>query len=118
MADSSCYTEYISLHDTLHKVIFLRQLLKGLSLLPSGLTPLYCDNDAACQLTEDQRWHAKVRHFRVKYHTTRDLVDSNELKVLHVRSTDNATDILTKSLSHSDFKHLCQYLGIHSPHVM
>jgi hypothetical protein len=117
MADSSCYMEYISLHDALHEVIFLRQLLEGLSLLPSGPTPLYCDNNAARQLTEDQRWHAKVRHFRVKYHTTRDLIDSNELKVLRVCSTDNAVDILTKSLGHSNFKCLHQYLGIHSPHM-
>jgi hypothetical protein len=116
-ADSSCYAEYISLHDASHKVIFLRQLLEGLSLLPSGPTPLYCDNDTARQLTEDQRWHAKVRHFRVKYHTTRDLVDSDELKVLRVRSMDNAMDILTKSLGRSDFKHLHQYLGVHSPRV-
>jgi hypothetical protein len=102
-ADSSCYAEYISLHDAFHKVIFLQQLLDGLALLPSNPTPLYCDNDAARQLTEDQRWHSKVRHFRVKYHSTQDLIDSNELTVLRVRSSDNTADILIKSLCHQDF---------------
>jgi hypothetical protein len=116
-ADSSCYTEYISLHNASHEVIFLRQLLDGLALLPSDPTPLYCDNDAARQLTEDQHWHSKVRHFRVKYHSTRDLVDSNELTILRVRSSDNTTDILTKSLCRQDFLRLCQYLGIRSPHT-
>jgi hypothetical protein len=105
-ADSSCHAEYISLHDASHKVIFLRQLLDGLHLSLTEPTPLYCDNDAARQLTEDQRWHAKVRHFCVKYHSTRDLVELDELKVLHVRSSDNTADILTKSLSRADFVRL------------
>ena len=97
-ADSSCYAEYISLHDASHEVIFLRQLLDGLRMPPSQPTPLYCDNDTARQLTEDQRWHAKVRHFRVRYHSTRELVDFGELKVVAVRSSDNTADILTKAL--------------------
>jgi hypothetical protein len=46
-ADSSCYAEYISLHDASHEVIFLRQLLDGLHLSLTEPTPLYCDNDAA-----------------------------------------------------------------------
>ena len=88
-ADSSCYAEYISLHDASHEAIFLRQLLDELNMPLSEPTPLYGDNDAARQLIEDQRWHSKVRHFRVKYHSTRELVDFDELKVLRVRSSDN-----------------------------
>lgn len=114
-ADSSCYAEYISLHDASHEVIFLRQLLEGLNMLVNGPTPLYCNNDAARQLTEDQRWHAKVRHFRVKYHSTRDLVDADELKVIRVRTSDNTADILTKSLTRPDFQRLRSYLGIRPP---
>ena len=32
IADSSCYTEYIALHDASHKTLFLWQLLKGISI--------------------------------------------------------------------------------------
>jgi hypothetical protein len=78
-------------------------------------TPLYCDNNAARQLTEDQRWHSKVRHFRVRYHSTRDLVDTDELKVIGVRSSDNMANIFTKSLSCADFECLRLYLGIQPP---
>ena len=58
--ESSCYADYISLHDTSHEVIFLQQLLDGLLMPMHELTPLYCDNKAAQQLTEDQHWHSKV----------------------------------------------------------
>lgn len=46
-ADSSCYAEYITLHDASHEVIFLCQLLDGLKLLLFEPTPVHCDNDAA-----------------------------------------------------------------------
>ena len=38
VADSLCYAEYIILHDAPHKVVFLRQILNGLQLLPNGPT--------------------------------------------------------------------------------
>jgi len=38
VADSSCYAEYMALHDAAHEAIFLRQLLDGLCLLPSSPT--------------------------------------------------------------------------------
>ena len=34
VADSSCYTEYIALHEAAHEAIFLRELLGGVGLLP------------------------------------------------------------------------------------
>ena len=73
VADLSCYPEYITLHDSSHKVIFLRQLLKGLQLLPNGPMQLPCDNDndaTSCLtgLTEDHVWHCHTKHIWVKYH--------------------------------------------------
>jgi hypothetical protein len=53
VADSSCYAEYIALHEASHETTFLRQLLDGLDFLPEGPTPLHCDNDAASHLAED-----------------------------------------------------------------
>jgi hypothetical protein len=114
-ADSSCYAEYISLHDASHEAIFLRQLLAGLDHPAAEPTVVYCDNDAARQLTEDQRWHARVRHFRVRYHSIRELVDNDELKVSSVRSTDNTADIFTKPLARADFSRFRDRLGVLPP---
>jgi hypothetical protein len=116
-ADSTCYAEYIALHEASHEVIFFRQFLDGLMLGTMDPTPLYCDSDSARQLTEDQRWHSKVRHFRVKYHSTRELVDFGELLVIGVRSTDNTSDIFTKPLGRSAFEHLRHFLGLRFPRV-
>lgn len=84
VTDSSCYAEYIALHDASHEAVFLRQLLSGVNLLPPSPTPLFCDNDAASQLTEDHIWHSRVKHIRVKYHYTRELVADGQLVVQRV----------------------------------
>ena len=68
VADSLCYAEYIALHEASHEVVFLRQLLDGLHLPPSAVTPLYCDNDATSLLTEDHMWHSRIKHICVKFH--------------------------------------------------
>jgi hypothetical protein len=39
VADSSCYAEYIALHEASHEVTFLRQLLSGLDFPISGGSP-------------------------------------------------------------------------------
>lgn len=57
VANSSCYAEYITLHESAHEATFLRTVLDTLHFLPSSATPIYCDNIAASILTEDHVWH-------------------------------------------------------------
>jgi hypothetical protein len=116
VADSSCYAEYIALHEASHETTFLRQLLDGLGFLPEGPSPLHCDNDAASRLAEDQTGHPSVKHIRVKFHSVRQLVEEGDIKITRVRSADNTADILTKPLGRSDFLRLRQYLGIRPRH--
>jgi hypothetical protein len=112
VADSSCYAEYIALHDASHETIFLRQLLDGIGLAEPNATPLHCDNDAASRLAEDHVWHPQVKHIRVKYHSIRQLVANGEVSVTRVRSCDNVADIFTKPLARTDFERLRTYLGL------
>jgi len=114
MADSSCYAEYIALHDAMHKANFLCQLLAGLQLHPSKATPIHCDNKAATILSEDHVWHPRVKHIRVKYHYVRQQVEEGEIAIARTRSMDNVADILTKPLGRIDFMRLRGLLGLHA----
>jgi len=94
------------MHEASHELLFFRQFLDGLDMPVFDATTIYCDNEAARQLSEDQRWHARIKHFRVRYHTIRDLVHLDEMKVLGIRSSDNVADVFTKPLGPTDFARL------------
>jgi len=117
VADSSCYAEYIALSEASQEAIFLRMLLEGVKFPDKKPSHLYCDNDAAIKLAEDQVWHSKGKHIRVKYHYVRDQVLAKEIKVNRVRSKDNPANIFTKALGHPNF--LCHrtHLGLVAPTV-
>jgi hypothetical protein len=115
VADSTCYAEYIALHDASNEALFLRDLLSGLSFGTSTPTPILCDNDAATHLAQDQVWHSRVKHIRVKYHKVREHVENGDTSIARVRSSDNIADILTKALGRSDFVRLRHYLGVLPP---
>jgi hypothetical protein len=102
VANSSCYVEYIALHEASHEVVVFCKLLSALVNNLTSPTTVYCDNDAASILTEDHVWHARMKHICVKYHYVRELVTNKELAVHCVRSADNTADILTKPLSRTD----------------
>ena len=112
VADSTCYAEYMALHDAAHEAIFLRQLLAGLHFLPSSPSRLLCDNDAATRLTEDHVWHPHTKHVRVKYHFVREQVLAGDITVTRVPTKENTADIFTKPLGKVDFQRLRHYLGI------
>jgi len=112
VADSTCYAEYIALHESSHKAIFLCQLLGDIGFPCRGSTPLHCDNDAATRLAEDHVFHLQVKHICVKLHSIYDMITFGDIKLLWVHSEDNSANILTKSLSRSDFLRLRDYLGL------
>ena len=113
--DSSCYAEYIALHHANKETVFLRELLEGLGFPPDTSTPLKCDNDAARRLVGDQSNHVNVKHFCVKYHTTRDLVDEGIVHIVRIPSADNVADIFTKALARPTFINFRDLLGLKSP---
>ncbi len=115
VADSSCYAEYIALHNSSHKLVFLCQLLTSLSFGPANPTPILCDNDAARRLAEDHVGHPNVKHIWVKFHYIRDLVEDGSVVLTCVHSQDNTVDILTKALACGNFQCLWSYLGIRYP---
>jgi hypothetical protein len=112
VVDSSCYAEYIALHDSSHKVAFLHELLSGLHFGTSNPMPIHCNNDAAHCLAEDHIDHPNVKHIQMKFHHICELIDDGSVSLLCIRSVDNTVDILTKPLACGDFLCLQHYLGI------
>ena len=112
IADSSTTAEYIAAAEALHKCMWLRTLLSGIGLAPTAPMPILCDNNSTISLSQDQLFHARVKHIDIRWHYLRECVDVGDLLLSHVRGVDNMADILTKPLPPTCFNRLRTFLGL------
>jgi len=94
--------------------VLLRQLLLEIGHRKLEHTTLYCDNNAASQLGEDQVWNSHAKYIRIKFHYIREQVVDDELKVTRIHTKDNAADVFTISLNRNDLERLRHLVSLHT----
>ncbi|KAK0605174.1 hypothetical protein LWI29_023729 [Acer saccharum] len=103
IARSSTEAEYRAVATTASEVIWLSSLLKEL-LIPAPSPPvIYCDNIGATYLCSNPVFHSRMKHIAIDFHFVREKVQSNQLRISHVSSSDQLADSLTKPLSRTRF---------------
>ena len=70
-----------------------------------GKVIVYCDNQSAIHLAKNQSFHERSKHIDVRLHFMRNIIVAGEIGVGKVPIEDNPSDILTKSLNVTKFKH-------------
>ena len=73
---------------------------------------LRCDNTAAIKLATDYQLNCKTKHISLRQFYVRQLVEEGSLEVLHVPSTENMADLMTKPHTPPVLKNLLQLIGI------
>ena len=88
---------------------WLRQLLAEL------YSPLvYCDNVSAVYLSINPVQHQRTKHMEIDLHFMRDKVAVGDVRVLHVPTTSQFSDIFTKGLPSSTFSEFHSSLNVAS----
>ena len=128
--DSTTYAEYIALHKAINMSMFIQKLLQELHL-SSAIPHLFTDNQSTLKIAQAQRQTFNSKHFATKYHRTKMLLQTHQITLTHVSTTDNVADIFTKTLNKNlfpsnaqkimnpdtaTFKHMIQNDTV-SPHV-
>ena len=91
---------------------WVKSLLLDL-VAPVQLSPtLFLENLGVTYLCANPIFHSCVKHFTIDYHFVRDLVQSFELRVIHVSDDDQLADVLIKPLSRSHLFSLCNKIGV------
>ena len=88
--------EYIALSHASAEALWLRNLLKSLSI-PLSSTRLYGDNKGGLILAKNPHDHPRTKHIDVHYHFTRHHIHNGNLSLTHIPGTTNQADALTKS---------------------
>ena len=96
IALSSCESEYVSACTCSKQVVWMRRLLSELNVHINTPTTIYCDNDAARQLSENPLHHDRTKHIDTQFHYLRTLFTNTIIKLIHISTIDEEADILTK----------------------
>uniref|UniRef100_A0A7S3PQJ1 Reverse transcriptase Ty1/copia-type domain-containing protein n=1 Tax=Aplanochytrium stocchinoi TaxID=215587 RepID=A0A7S3PQJ1_9STRA len=103
ITDSSCYAEVYEVARTVKLLIAVAKILKELGLYKEGkLIPVYCDNQAALDISIKSNMSKRSRHFEL-YATFFKQYVGRFIEVVKVDTKENEADILTKALSPATF---------------
>ncbi|OIT19146.1 retrovirus-related pol polyprotein from transposon tnt 1-94, partial [Nicotiana attenuata] len=106
--------EYVVASEAAKEVVWLRNFLKELNVVPSVQAPivLYCDNSGAVANSKEPRSHKRIKHIERKYHLIRDITQRGDERVLKIASEDNLADPFTKSLTQKIFDKHAEGMGV------
>ena len=109
---SSIKAEYRSLVATVAELTWLKSLLSELQVPLTQAPLIYCDNLSAVLMTANPVSHHRSKHFELDLHFVRENVARKLITVSHIPSHEQTADILTKSISSSDFPYVRTKLGV------
>jgi gluconate kinase len=108
---SSVEAEYRAVANGVTEATWLRQLLHELQIPPSRCTLVYCDNISAVYLSTNPV-QQRTKHVEIDLHFVQKKVAIGQVRVLHVPTTSQFTDIFTKGLPSSVFNEFQSSLNI------
>lgn len=109
---SSTEAEYKALANAAAEVTWVQHLLRDLGLASSKPPTLFCDNTGATYLCANPVYHSRMKHVALDYHFVRERVQDGSLRVLHINSSDQLADALTKPLGRAVFLYLRSKMGV------
>lgn len=114
VALSTMEAEYVALCQGAKEVVFIRNLLQEMGFLEytSGSTCIQCDNQGAHFLVKNPTVHKRSKHIDIRFHYIREQYNKGTIDIEYVSSTENAADVLTKTLSKDKHVKACSLLNM------
>lgn len=100
---SSTEAEYVVVTSAGTQVLWLRKILEEIGEKQIHGTVIYCDNVSAIKLAKNPVYHSRTKHFDLKYHFIRDLVQKKDIELKHINTQHQLADIFTKAVAKDQF---------------
>ncbi|KAH0709461.1 hypothetical protein KY284_010888, partial [Solanum tuberosum] len=112
IARSSIEAEYQEVASALAETNWVTNILAKLRPKFQKVPTIYCDNVGATNLCGNPIFHSRMKHIAVDFHFVCNQVQVKQVQVVHIQSTDQLADTLTKVLSKSAFDRHKFKLGV------
>lgn len=112
VALSTTEAEFMAISDGIKESIWLRQLLKDIGYEQTDATKLMVDNISAIRLVQNPEMHHRTKHIDVRLFFVREVYEQKTVDVIHVSSSNQLADMLTKPLASALFQSNVMRLGM------
>ncbi|KAG8485307.1 hypothetical protein CXB51_021723 [Gossypium anomalum] len=109
---STSEAEYRSLANCTSELLWVKQLLEEVGVVPCQTPVIWCDNASTVSMAANPTHHAKVKHVEIDHHFVRERVLDGTLQVNYVPSDKQVADTLTKPITPKAFDSLRQALRV------
>lgn len=109
---SSTEAEYKATTAAGQEIVWLRGILRHMSLEQSPPTTLCSDSTGAVALTKKGIFHARTKHIEVQYHWIREQVEQKVIILRHISNQHMFADTLTKPLHPGPFRTFQDMIGL------
>lgn len=111
---SSIEAEYIATTEAGNEALLIARFLACLGYwLPDQPVGLTADNRRAILLTANPESHRRTKHIEVPHHWIRKKVESKEIVITYISTTNMVADGLTKGLNPKTFKVFWTLIGMY-----
>ena len=117
VSHSSAEAEYRSMAQATREIKWLRRLLVDLGAPQMRPSKLFCDSKSAIYIAANPVFHERAKHIESYCHQVRDAIQDRVLETVHVRTTQQLADVLTKALGRVQFENLLFKLGVRNFHI-
>ena len=97
VALSTTEAEYIAVTEACKEALWMKKFLQELGLQQERYI-VYCDSQSVIHLSKNSTFHSRSKHIDVRYHWIRDVLEMKELHLEKVHTSENGSDMLTKTL--------------------
>jgi hypothetical protein len=114
VATSTTHAEYIGQYNAILHLQWLRTFLAETHLYRSPVTNIMADSQSAIALSRNPEFHKRTKHFNVKFHYQRAVLNTGEIGLQYVPTEEQAADGLTKPLGPTAFAKFCGLVGVNA----